>query len=277
MTSEKKRENIANLPAASTRRTATESPHDCNDKQLCAGEIVCVGQSECDGSVNTDQTRADKLQNVTQNDECAKSNIHNQDTDDVAASKPLTDTVNDTDLHQTNGLENMTIGHGSDATTVDSGVFQTCQIPVDIQDDTSTVHQPLLLPNRGSQIQDSGINKEDLCLEKCISVAVQCSLDSSSLISPQTPVPRESEDKSTQMFIPPHIDAAIQTTYYTTVDESSVYQCQSNPNTTTVTADQDGVARKAGGSDEVLALRKELDSMQNTVIWQAFMLRLYKM
>ena len=292
---EKETENIAVMPATSnnynTPEVSTTGSGDCNDKLMCAEEIVYASEHEC--SVDMSHSRADRLRsgenvmwNVTKQ-ECVDTvgeTAYSQDTDQVTCTTSekdavqqfevqipyhITDTANSYGTHQVNGIERVTINCGSDAMPPDPTLLETSTIPIQAQDDT--VQQSFLPLNGEPETHGLGrsLPEEDLCQERCyISVAVQCSPEISSL---QMAEPLTLEDKSTQTFVPKYTDAAVQTADDTTSDETSGSGC------TCISTDSTAGSKQTKKADEVFALKRELDSMQNTVIWQALMLRLYQM
>ena len=108
---------------------------------------------------------------------------------------------------------------------------------------------------------------------RSIGCAVQCSL-----LPSQNPSFMMSE-KSTQTHTIVHTDTAVQVTMDGPCNPE-------DPKCSTVTEDCNHIERTANAcvngqqmetTDDVFALRRELDSLQNTVIWQALMLRMYGM
>ena len=292
--SEKETENIAVMPATSNYNTpevSTTGSGDCNDKLICAEEIVYASElCEHECSVDMSHSRADRLcsgENVMWNEtkqECMDTvgdTAYSQDTNQVTCTTSekdavqqfevqiphhITDSANSYGPHQVNGIERVTINRGSDATPPDPTLLETSTIPIQAQDDT--VQQSFLPLNGEPETHELGrsLPDEDLCQERYISVAVQCSPEISSL---QMAEPLTLEDKSTQTFVPKYTDAAVQTADDTTSDETSGSGC--------ISTDSTAGSKQTKKADEVFALKRELDSMQNTVIWQALMLRLYQM
>lgn len=265
-----------------------------SDKLTCAKETACVSvQCEHDCRFVISPSRADRLPspsggNVLLNEtkQCVDTaardtTIHSQDTDRATASVSFTNVVNGTGLQQSHGrIETLGIEIvGSEPLPTAPIMFQTNQIPVPLQDDdAASAQQVFPTLNGAAQIQDSGRNlpKENSCQEKYVSVGVQCSLDPvclSSSSSSSSERPLTSKDKWTQMY---YVPKCTHTAVQTDSNETGRLRCTVDSCSTTAALCSAGkVMQKA--DNEVFALKKELDSMQNTVIWQALMLRLYRM
>lgn len=104
------------------------------------------------------------------------------------------------------------------------------------------------------------------------SVAVQCSMDESS------PLKVKSEDKSTQTHSTTYADNSVQTA----MNANEVDQNISTSGSKSTSRNQSvrgtfSTVRQPNEDEQILTLRRELDSMRSTVIWQALMLRLYGM
>ena len=169
-------------------------------------------------------------------------------------------------------------------------------IPTQSQEDN--IHQ-----NSAQLTQLQGVGSE-VCQKRCVSMAVQCALDVLSPLQKQT----TSEDKSTQTSSALVADTAVQTTF--TVDDNNIMvtvdnvmvavdnanatvdnrtegeNCKSKDNgietgpvgaAVNLCCQPATIDTEKSAEMEVLGLRNKLDSMQNTVIWQALMLRLYGM
>lgn len=150
---------------------------------------------------------------------------------------------------------------------------RSCQLEDDVVasgDPIITEHQASLIPAELHDYveQRAESPKEVLYRE---SVAVQCSMDES------TSLKAMSENKSTQTHSTTYADNSVQTAMNAdvnistsgniSVESKSALSCQSVRGTfSTVRQDE-----------QILTLRRELESMQSTVIWQALMLRLYGM
>lgn len=106
------------------------------------------------------------------------------------------------------------------------------------------------------------------------SIAVQCSMDESS------PLRVKSEDKSTQTHSTAYADNSVQTAEVVdqniSASENISMESKSTSSSQTVRGTFSAV-RQSTEDEQILSLRRELDSMRSTVIWQALMLRLYGM
>ena len=113
------------------------------------------------------------------------------------------------------------------------------------------------------------------------SVAVQCSLDTLSL---SLPTARPLEEKSTQTESAAYTDSSVQAATEAAVEPST--QCHATESNVVVkckeivpesVSDVGKPETRTSDNENVSVLQWELDAMQNTVIWQALMLRLYGM
>lgn len=135
-----------------------------------------------------------------------------------------------------------------------------------------TEHQACLIPTEFHNYvqQRPEPHREVLCME---SVAVQCSMDELS------PLKVNSENKSTQTHSTTYADNSVQTAvnadqYISTSEYNSKSPNKSSSLTVRETV---STVRQPNEDEQILTLRRELDSMQSTVVWQALMLRLYGM
>lgn len=133
---------------------------------------------------------------------------------------------------------------------------QACLTPAKFQDGV----QQVSTLSCGSELRGKVLYKEN------VSVAVQCSVEEFSPLKVTTV-----EDKSTQTHSATYADNAVQTT--TIVDGNITSTNMSSGQTEGETIS----TVKPLNKDDLRTLRRELDSMQSTVIWQALMLRLYGM
>ena len=135
-----------------------------------------------------------------------------------------------------------------------------------------TVPQTNPTPQIHSSILN-GVVQTDQVWRNSVGCAVQCSL------LPSQELTSSMSEKSTQTCIVMHADTAVQVVMdrschpkepkYSTAAEDCHHIQQ--------TANEHMKGQLMETTDDVAALRRELDCMQNTVIWQALMLRMYGM
>ena len=139
----------------------------------------------------------------------------------------------------------------------------------------------------GDPMQAGESHGKGSCKKRGVSVGVQC------LLNVKSSQKLTTEDKSTQTHTATYADNTVQVSVNTDTEEQNIILEQnpmdSNPSTatnepcnlltkrTTTAGSARKLTRTTADEDQVITLRKELDSMQNTVIWQALMLRLYGM
>ena len=135
-----------------------------------------------------------------------------------------------------------------------------------------TVPQTNPTPQEHSSILN-GVVQTDQVRRKTVGCAVKCSL------LPSQKLTSSMSEKSTQTCIVMHADTAVQvvTDRSCLPKEPKYSTAAENCHHIQQTANEHVKGQLMETTDDVAALRRELDCMQNTVIWQALMLRMYGM
>ena len=213
-------------------------------------------------------------QECSTGEKTSRSGVHYEEAD----CSPICTAVGNCQLEESTPCQPQTVdvACGSDAAPVNP-------IPAEFQD-AAVQPSPILCSSATTQteIEDDSSVKESKT--KFVSVGVQCLSDKTSKQT-QTNSSLMLMDKSIQTNNAPCEDKGVQAMEYT----DTVHQDRVTGTERDSTEQLDGKTAQLMESekrssellqvtkDQVVAMKKELDSMQNTIIWQSLMLKLYEM